>query len=165
MKITAYIMAAVLALAITVAGLSATASADDGRQGPGLRPGGKILDRVAQILNIDRQKLVDAFKQAISEVRQQNAGDRLDQWVKDGKLTQDQADQFGAWLAAKPAGTVVAPKAMDTLLKNGKITQAQYDTWKSWWDKKPNITLPKPDKPLQPGQNRPLLRRAPGTAN
>jgi len=156
MKIWTYVLAGVLAAAVLLAGAVVAVNADDGQQAAGLRPAGKILDRVAQILDIDRQTLIDAFKKAGGEVRQQGLIDRLDKLVADGKLTEDEADQYKTWLTAKPSGVVIAPQVMKDLLKNGKITQAQWDEWKAWWDKKPNIPLPKPDKP---NFNKPLLQR------
>ena len=162
MRILTYVLAGVLAAALLLAGAVVAVNADDGQKVDGLRPAGKILDRVAQILNIDKQKLTDAFRQAAGEVRQQGLTDRLDKLVTDGKLTQDQADQYKSWLASKPAGVVIAPQAMDTLLKNGKITKAQWDEWKKWFDTKPNVPLPKPDKsnpkkalPQRPGRLQP----------
>ena len=156
MRILTYVLAGVLAVSVLLAGAVVAVNADDGQKVDGLRPVGKVLDRVAQILNIDKQKLIDAFKQAGGEVRQQGLNDRLDKWVADGKLTQDEANQYKTWLTAKPSGVVIAPQVMKDLLKNGKITQAQFDTWKAWWDTKPNIPLPKPDKP---NANKPLLQR------
>jgi len=156
MRKLTYVLAGVLAVAVLLAGTMVAVNADDGRQVDGLRPAGKILERVAQILNIDKQELIDAFKQAGGEVRQQGLNDRLDKWVADGKLTQDEANQYKAWLTAKPSGVVIAPQVMKDLLKNGKITQAQFDAWKAWWDTKPNIPLPKPDKP---NTKKPFLQR------
>jgi Na+-transporting NADH:ubiquinone oxidoreductase subunit NqrC len=170
MRILTYVLAVVLAAAVLLTGTMVAVNADNGQKVDGLRPAGKIIDRVAQILNIDKQKLIDAFKQAAGEVRQQGLTDRLDKWAADGKLTADEAAQYKSWLASKPAGVVIAPQAMDTLLKNGKVTRAQYDLWKAWWDTKPNVVLPKPDKPKmdkplpkRPGRLQP--NRAPGNIN
>ena len=162
MRISTCVLAGVLAVALVLSGTVAAVHADDGQKVDGVRPAGKILDRVAQILNIEKQKLIDAFKQATGEVRQQGLTDRLDKFVTDGKLTQDQAGQYKSWLAAKPNGAAIAPQAMDNLLKNGKITQSQWDAWKSWFDTKPDVPLPKPDKanprktlPQRPGKLQP----------
>ncbi|MCX6005434.1 MAG: hypothetical protein NT082_07180 [Chloroflexi bacterium] len=159
-RIMKFVLPALLVTAILVAGLAAVAYADTGQNGVKPQIGGKLLDRVAQILNIDKQKLTDAFKQAGTEIRQQTMDDRFSKWVAAGKITQDQADQYKAWLASRPGAALVGPKVADKLLQNGKITQAQYDAFKAWWDKKPNIELPKPEKPL----NVPL-RQAPGNVN
>jgi polyhydroxyalkanoate synthesis regulator phasin len=121
-----------------------------------------LLARVAQILGIDQQKLTDAFKQAGGELRDE----RLAQLVKDGKLTQEQADQLKAWEAARPADPKANPdafkawmdsrpdvpmpglkakiynadhdKTLEQLVKNGKLTQAQADQLKAWWASRPS---------------------------
>ncbi len=131
-----------------------------GRGGPG-GPGGsgdmEIMTRVAQILNIDKQKLSDAFKQAGSELAQTRMDAMFAKWVTDGKLTQAQADQYKAWLKAKPEGVpgfgmgsgdvTKDTEMMSKILAGGKITQAQYDAWKAWIAQKPAFELPKPEKP------------------
>jgi polyhydroxyalkanoate synthesis regulator phasin len=150
MRKLTYVLAAILAMAVLLAGVLVAANADNGKRPEGLQARGKVIDRAAQILNIDKQKLVDAFKQAGTEVRQQGMSDRLDKLVADGKLTQEQADQIRTWQAAKPAGLCLSQKAMDKLLADGKITQAQYDSWKTWWDSRPKINLPVLEKPAQP---------------
>jgi hypothetical protein len=155
-----YVLSGALIVTVLVAGVATAAYADDGANRSGQKLGIKLLERVAQILNIDKQKLTDAVKQAGTEMRQEGMNTRMDKWVTNGKLTQDQANQYKAWLASKPAGVGMLPAAMDKQLKAGKITQAQYDTWKAWWDKKPAVELPKPEKPL----NKPL-RKATGNVN
>ncbi len=147
LKKVTYVLAGVLAAAVLVAGVATAAYADDGKGAAKGPWGGRMLERVAQIVNIDQQKLADAFKQAGSEMRQEGINDRFAKWVSEGKLTQEQADQYKAWLAARPNGAFMGPKVMDKLLADGKIDQAQYDVTKAWWDKKPNIELPKPQKP------------------
>jgi len=47
---------------------------------------GSLISRVAQILNLDETKITDAFKQAKIE--------KLNQEVKDGNLTQEEADRI-----------------------------------------------------------------------
>jgi hypothetical protein len=168
----------ILAVVALAAGTMTTVNAADNKAGdtaqgapppgghPG-RPGGPggpgfggpgdqgSLDRVAQILGIDKQKLADAFKQAGTELAQKRTGDMFAKLVTDGKLTQAQADQYKAWLTAKPAGVpgfgfgdaTREGNTMSSLLKDGKITQAQYDAWKAWIAQKPNFDLPKPGRP------------------
>jgi len=160
-KKVAYALAGTVAVVALIAGIAIATYADNGQQGDsppvgGIQPWGgmppansALLDRVAQILNIDKQQLTDAFKQASSEARQKRTDDMFAKWVSDGKLTQDQADQYKAWMASNPNPDVpcMSSQLMDKLLKDGKITQAQYDAYKGWMDKKPNIELPKPQKP------------------
>jgi hypothetical protein len=140
---------------------------------PGGRPGGpggpggpELMTRVAQILKIDKQNLEDAFKQAGSELAQKNMDNLFAGWIKDGKLTQAQADQYKAWLKAKPADMpgfgfgsgdpARDNEMMSNLLKDGKIKQAQYDAWKAWIAQKPTFDLPKPERPAgAPPHNKP----------
>jgi hypothetical protein len=146
-KIVIFIVAGILVAGLLIAGVTAAATYADNGQGPA---GGKLLARVAQILNIDQQKLADAFKQAGTELGQERMNSTFDKWVKDGKLTQDQANQYKAWLAAKPAGMFgpfMNQDRMDKLLKDGKVTQAQYDSWQRWMAQKPAFELPKPERP------------------
>lgn len=66
--------------------------------------GNTLIARVAAILGIDQTKLEDAFTQAQKEMRDEALTNYLDQLVKDGKITQEQADQYKSWLDQKPAG-------------------------------------------------------------
>lgn len=147
-KSVKYIVLPVIAAALLVAGVATVANADDGR---GMRPpwgGGKLLERVAQKLNIEPQKLADAFKQASAELHKEAMDSRFDEWVAAGKLTQDQAGQLKAWQASKPDVPFMGPiKMMDKLLEDGKVTQEQYDAYKTWLDQKPNVDLPMPQRP------------------
>lgn len=150
-----------LAAILTIFSITAV-HADDGVRGPRMPFGGKVLDRTAQILGIDKQKLTDAIQQARLETGKQNLDDRFAKWVTDGKLTQEQAGQYQAWLAARPEGipflagfdTARSTQMLDNLLKDERITQAQYDSFKSWLAQKPSFDLPKPEKLL----SRPFTR-------
>jgi hypothetical protein len=148
-----YIVAGLLVAGLLLAGISAAATYADNGQGAA---GSKVLDRVAQILNIDKTALANAFKQASTEMRQQNTDNMFAKWVADGKLTQAQADQYKAWLAAKPAGvpfwgiSTNGTQNLDNALKDGKITQDQYNAIKAWLAQKPNVELPKPDRTARP---------------
>jgi competence protein ComGC len=148
-KTKKFIIAAVLIAVVLVATVAGVALAQDPPKGT--NPHQAMLTRVAEILKIDKQKLDDAFKQAFNEQKEtfkQNRAAALDkglqQLVKDGKITQPQADAFEAWLKAKPADVPnIGIKGLEKLLKDGKITQKQFDAYKAWQDKKPDIPLPK----------------------
>jgi len=124
-------------------------------RGFGAPLGGDILEKVAAKLNIDKATLEDAFKQVMLEEQQARQNDMFAKLVTDGKLTQEQADAYKAWLAAKPAGVPGFPvfdaakstDMLDKLLKGGKITQTQYDAYKAWVAQKPAVELPKPERP------------------
>jgi len=138
-KITKFLLSSVLA-ATMVVGTAGVALADDGQNSQGKQDG--LLARVAQILNIDVQKLKDAFKQALTELHTEKQNTRLQDLVSNGTVTQEQADKFKAWLDSRPDIPGVAPRNIDQLLKDGKITQEQYDAYKAWLDAKPDIPLP-----------------------
>jgi len=61
-----------------------------------------LLVRVAEILGIDQQKLEDAFTQARSEMQDEALDSRLQNLVNEGKITQEEADQYKVWLQARP---------------------------------------------------------------
>jgi polyhydroxyalkanoate synthesis regulator phasin len=117
--------------------------------------GGDILEKVAARLNIDKTKLEDAFKQVMLEEQQARTSDMYAAWVKDGKLTQAQADAYKAWQASKPAGVPGFPffdaakstGMLDKLVADGRLTQAQADAYKAWIAQKPNVELPRPERP------------------
>jgi polyhydroxyalkanoate synthesis regulator phasin len=139
-KIAKILLSSILAVTMVV-GTTGMALADDG-QSSQPKPGG-LLDRVAQILNIDAQKLKDAFKQALTELRTERQNTGLQNLVDGGKLTQEQADQLKAWLDSRPDVPRVGPNGLDQLLKDGKITQQQYDAYQTWLKSKPDVPLPK----------------------
>jgi Spy/CpxP family protein refolding chaperone len=138
-KIARVLLSTLLAVTM-VAGTAGVALADDGRNSEGKQDG--LLARVAQILNIDLQKLKDAFAQALTEMRTERQNTGLQNLVDKGTLTQEQADQLKAWLDSKPNIPGVGPRNLDQALKDGKITQEQYDAYKAWLDAKPDIPLP-----------------------
>jgi uncharacterized protein YggL (DUF469 family) len=151
-RIAKLILFSVLA-ATMVVGTAGVALADDGQSNQGKQDG--LLARVAQILNIDLQKLKDAFKQALTESHTEKQNTELQNLVNSGKLTQNQADQLKAWLDSRPDIPGANPGNLDQLLKDGKITQAQYDSFKAWVNAKPDVPLPQrqggqgPDAGLQ----------------
>jgi membrane peptidoglycan carboxypeptidase len=112
-----------------------------------------MLEKVAAKLNIDKAKLEDAFKQVMQEEQQARQNDMFGKLVTDGKLTQEQADAYKAWLNAKPADLppffegAKSTEMLDKLLADGKITQSQYDAYKAWVAQKPAVELPKPGRP------------------
>jgi hypothetical protein len=130
------IFGVVLAVVLVIVATAGIALAADPKPGP--RPGQEIMTRVAQILGIDQQKLADAFKQATTEFRtahpRPTPEDRLAQLVKDGKLTQAQADQLKAWMAKRPADPKANPQQ-----------------FQDWIKSRPNIQLPKSDGAPGPG--------------
>jgi polyhydroxyalkanoate synthesis regulator phasin len=141
-KTARFLLSSILAVTMVV-GTAGVALADDGQAS---QPDG-LLARVAQILNIDVQKLKDAFNQALTETRTERQNTGLENLVNKGTLTQEQADQLKTWLDSRPDIPRVGPKGLDQLLQNGKITQQQYDAYQAWLAAKPDVPLPE----RQPG--------------
>ena len=61
-----------------------------------------LLERVADILKIDKEDLIDAFKQAQQEIEAAAFINRLNQAVAEGRITQKQADGIREWWGQKP---------------------------------------------------------------
>ena len=91
--------AAVLILVVGTLGVVAYAQTTTPTQ-PG--QGKTILSRVATILGIDQKKVEDAYAQAQKEQQDDAINARLQAMVTAGKLTQDQANAYKAWLQARP---------------------------------------------------------------
>ncbi len=68
-----------------------------------------LLGRVAEILDIDQQKLEDAFAQARSEMRDEALDSRLQNLVDQGLITQDEANQYKEWWQSRPAMQLPRP--------------------------------------------------------
>jgi hypothetical protein len=100
---------------------------------------GDITSRVAEILGIDQQDLENALKQAQTESREEALDARLQELIAEGTLTQEQANEFKAWIAAKPDVPMVRPGQLEKALENGTITQEQVDQLKAWMESKPDI--------------------------
>lgn len=61
-----------------------------------------LMTRVAEILGVDKQDLENAFQQAQREFRENALNTRLQELVKQGSWTQQQADAYKAWIQARP---------------------------------------------------------------
>ncbi len=87
------------ALAVSIAG--GTVLAHGGGPG-GAR--GDVAGGVATILGIDQAEVEAAFSQAATEHRQASLQGRLDNLVSEGRLTQEQADEYMSWFLSRPEG-------------------------------------------------------------
>lgn len=144
-KTPKFIVTAVLVATILVCGTAAAVLAQDNHEGQGRR--GALMARVAEILKVDEQELEDAFKQALSELREEGLDNRLLKLVDEGTLDQGQADQFKAWIEARPDIPMVGPRVLARLQDEGILTQEQVDEHQAWIEAKPDIPLPKPEGP------------------
>lgn len=92
---------AALVLVGSLAGLALAQTSDSS--------GKTLLARVAAILGIDQQKVEDAFAQAQREMRDEALDSYLKNLVDQGKVTQEQADQYKSWWQAKPDSLLPGP--------------------------------------------------------
>ena len=108
MKVIVSVVVAVLLLTV---GGTATVMAQD-KPVPTPEPSTKIfmvtanttglLARVAEILDIPEDDLVNAFNQARQEMREEAYFSFLDKAVAEGRLTQEEADEIEEWWQQKP---------------------------------------------------------------
>ena len=94
------ILVAVLAAVVLLGSIGGIALAQTGTGGS---TGKTLLARVAAILNMEQPKLEAAFAQAQKEMRDEALTNRLNDLVKQGKINQDQANQYQKWVQSKPS--------------------------------------------------------------
>jgi hypothetical protein len=63
-----------------------------------------FASRVAAILGLDEAQVQDAMDQAHREMQEEALRDRLDSMVEQGRLTQEQADEYYQWYQSRPEG-------------------------------------------------------------
>ncbi|HIE16817.1 MAG TPA: hypothetical protein EYP71_01315 [Dehalococcoidia bacterium] len=130
------ILPVLLAAAMLVATMPATALAQDG---PGPPRRSALIARAAEILNIDQQELEDAITQARQELREEALNSRLQELVEEGTLTQQQVNEYQAWLEARPDIPKVPRGQLKEAMEKGIITQEQIDQFKAWLEARPDI--------------------------
>jgi len=135
-QVAKVILPVLLAAAMLVATMPATALAQDE---PGSPRRTALVARAAEILNIDQQEFEDAIKQARQELREEALNSRLQELVEEGTLTQQQVDEYQAWLEARPDIPKVPPGKLKEALEKGIITQEQVDQFKAWLEARPDI--------------------------
>ena len=64
----------------------------------------RLAAKVAEILGLDTAVVDDAIKQAREELRDEAIQNKLNALVENGKLTQEQADEYLNWIQSKPEG-------------------------------------------------------------
>ena len=102
-KAEVFISALVLALLLTVGATATVMAEGEEETTPPPEASAKgLLERVADILEIDREDLIDAFKQARQEMMGDTFIDRLSLAVEEGLITQQQADEIMEWWGQKP---------------------------------------------------------------
>jgi len=106
--IIAAVLATVALLGVGVVGGSVLAQDGNGCENQLQSQRVALLDRVCTIYEentgtaIDPEELRDAFAQASSEMEDEAIQNRLRRMVEEGKMTQDEADQYLEWCRARP---------------------------------------------------------------
>ncbi len=98
--------------AVVVAGSIAGVAIAQTNTPPKPDPSKTLMGRVAAILGIDQQKLQSAFDQANRDMQNEALDSRLKSLVDQGKMTQDQADQYKKWWQSRPNITLPGPGPM-----------------------------------------------------
>ncbi len=102
-KVKVLISALVVALLLTVGGVTMVMAQGEEETTPPPEASAKgLLERVADILKIDQADLIDAFKQAQQEIRDEAFISRLNKAVEEGRITREQADEIIKWWELRP---------------------------------------------------------------
>ncbi len=89
---------AAVVLAGTIGGAVYAQTANQNRPAAGKT----LFARAAAILGIEQQKLESAFAQARREMRDEALDNQLKRMVEQGRITQQQADQYRVWWKSRP---------------------------------------------------------------
>jgi len=120
-KVKVLISALVISLLLTVGGVTMVMAEGEAETTPPpeetIAKG--LLERVADILEIDAEDLIDAFKQAQQEIRDEAFINRLNQAVAEGRITREQAGEIIKWWEQRPD-----------------------DAIREWWEQKPEVIEP-----------------------
>ena len=112
--------------------------------------GKSFFARVAHILGLDEQTVEDAMRQARDEIHSERIAEKLESLVESGALTQEQADEYQAWLESKPEGIYefgskrfghkhrgwTTGSKLESLVESGALTQEQADEYQAWLESK-----------------------------
>ncbi len=121
-KVKVLISILVAALLLTMGGVTMVMAEGEEETTPPPPPEASkqgLLERMADILEIDREALIDAFKQAEQEIKEEVFINRLNQAVAEGRITQEQADEIREWWELRPD-----------------------DEIREWWELKPEVIKP-----------------------
>ena len=119
-KVKVLISVLVAAVLLTVGATATVMAEGEEETTPPPEAGAKgLLERVADILEIDKEDLIDAFQQAQQEMRGKAFIRRLDKAVEEGRINQEQADEIIKWWEQRPD-----------------------DAIREWWGQKPDVIEP-----------------------
>ncbi len=120
---------------VVVAGSDSTTNTDDQNQATNRYQA--LLDRVCAIYEeqtgvaIDPEQLEDAVRQARSEMRDEAVEDWLQNLVDNGKLTQEEADQYLEWWEARPDVELPSPRLARLGHRAGMMLGDGFGAWGS----------------------------------
>lgn len=97
-----FIIGAVILVALVLAGSIGGIVYAQGTNEEDTSPRSTLLAKVADKLGIDQQQLEDAFTEAIGEMRDEAQAQWLEKAVAEGWLTEEEAQEYGDWLQARP---------------------------------------------------------------
>ena len=119
-KVKVLISVLVVALLLTVGATATVMAEGEEETTPPPEASAKgLLERVADILEIDQEDLIDAFKQAQQEMKGEAFINRLNQAVEEGRITREQAGEIIEWWELRPD-----------------------DEIGEWWGQKPEVLTP-----------------------
>ena len=102
-KVKVLISALVIAVLLTVGATTMVmAEGEEETTPPPETSENALLARVADILGIDEEDLINAFEQAQQEMCGEAFINRLNQAVEEGLITREQADEIIEWRGQKP---------------------------------------------------------------
>jgi len=110
-KLKVLTLALVVALLLTMGTTAMVmAEGEEEETTPPLEEAGEngLLERVADILGIDEEDLIDAFKQARQEMCEDAFTSHINQAVEEGLITQGQADEILGWWSQRPDDAIEA---------------------------------------------------------
>ena len=107
-KVKTLISALVVALLLTVGARTVVAEGEEETTPPPEAGTNGLLERVADILGIDEEDLVDAFEQARQEMCEDAFTSHINQAVEEGLVTQEQAGEIFEWWLQRPDDAIEA---------------------------------------------------------
>ncbi len=96
-----FIIITVTAATVAALMLSGAVFADEPLDTPP-NPIESVISRVADKLGIDQEELEIAFQEAVQEERAERMDNHLDRLVENGKITEEEAEQYQEWWQDKP---------------------------------------------------------------
>jgi hypothetical protein len=90
-------IAAMIAIGVVTAGAALAQGTDTGD--PAISD---LVSRIARILNLEEARVQDAVDQALRETRDESVRNKLNELVEQGRITQEQADEYFTWYQSRP---------------------------------------------------------------